>query len=130
MEFKLIKFDNITEGRSSLISLEEMKNIPFKIKRVYYIYGLKPDEERGKHAHKNLEQVLICLHGSCTIILDNGKNRKFVDLSHPCDGLYIGRNIWREMKNFTEGCVLLVLASEYYDESEYIRDYDEFLKAL
>jgi dTDP-4-dehydrorhamnose 3,5-epimerase-like enzyme len=128
MQVKLIEFSAITDGRGSLISLEELKNVPFVIRRVYYMYGMEASQERGKHAHKELEQLIICLFGGCTIILDDGRDRQTVNLDNPSKGLYIEKNIWREMKNFSEKCVLLVLASEYYHENDYIRDYGEFRK--
>ena len=83
---------------------------------------------RGKHAHKNLEQILVCIHGSCKIKLDNGYEQKVVPLEKPYEGLYVPNNMWREMYDFSEGAVLLVFASELYDASDYIRDYDEFLE--
>jgi dTDP-4-dehydrorhamnose 3,5-epimerase-like enzyme len=120
----------ISDDRGSLVSLEGNKNIPFNIKRVYYMYNIRPDQERGKHAHKELEQVIVCVSGSCAFVLDDGKTRETIELNQPDVGLYIGKNIWREIKNFSRGCVLMVLASEYYDEMEYIRNYDEFLKIV
>jgi len=118
------------DERGSLISLEQQKNIPFKIKRVYYIYGTKTDMVRGKHAHPNLKQVAVCVNGSCKFLLDNGKEKQTVELNSPDVGLYIGKNIWREMYDFTPDCVLMVLANEYYNEEEYIRDYQRFLDSI
>ncbi len=111
-----------------LIALEEFIDIPFRIKRVYYMYDTIPDVVRGKHAHKNLQQILVCIHGSCKIRLDNGREKKVVALEKPYEGLYVANDMWREMFDFSEDAVLLVFASELYDESDYIRDYDEFLK--
>ena len=122
VQYRLINFSVIGDSRGSLVSLEGSRNIPFDIKRVYYIYGTKPNQERGKHAHKELQQVIVCLSGSCTIILDDGKKRESIEINRPDVGLYIGKNIWREMKDFSNDCVLMVLANEYYDEKEYIRD--------
>ena len=85
---------------------------------------------RGKHAHRKLEQVIICSAGSCDFILDNGKKRETVHLNNPSQGLYIKHNIWREFTNFSKDCVVTVLASDYYRESDYIRDYNEFLKVI
>lgn len=85
------------------------------------------DQERGKHAHKELEQVVVCVSGSCTIILDDGEKREAIKMNKPNAGLYIGKNTWGEMSNFSNDCVLIVLANEYYDEKEYIRNYEEFL---
>jgi len=118
------------DSRGSLIALEAQKDIPFEIKRIYYIFDTKVGIVRGYHAHKTLQQVLICVSGSCTIVLDDGKERSEVLLEKPDVGLYIGPGIWREMKNFSHDAVLLVLASEYYDENDYIREYDTFKRYL
>ncbi|MBE5943312.1 MAG: WxcM-like domain-containing protein [Lachnospiraceae bacterium] len=118
------------DDRGQLVALEEFKDIPFEIKRVYYIYDTLEGVRRGFHAHKNLEQILICIHGSCKVMLDNGKEKKIVPLEKPYEGLYIANNMWREMYDFSPDAVLLVLASEIYDESDYIRNYDEFLKMV
>ena len=116
------------DERGQLVALEENKDIPFKIKRVYYMYDTLPGVTRGYHAHKSLEQILICVHGSCKILLDNGEERKTVPLERPYEGLYVANNMWREMYDFSPDAVLMVLASELYDEEDYIRDYDEFLR--
>ncbi len=115
------------DQRGQLIALEEYKDIPFHIKRVYYMYDTIPDMIRGCHAHKKLEQILICIHGSCKIKLNNGTETKIVHLERPYEGLYVSNNMWREMYDFSSDAVLMVLASELYDESDYIRDYQEFL---
>lgn len=109
-----------------LVALEEHTEIPFQIKRVYYMYDTGIGVRRGYHAHKKLEQILICIHGSCKIHLDDCKETKEIVLDKPYEGLYISNSIWREMYDFTEDAVLMVLASEIYDESDYIRDYQEF----
>ncbi len=123
----LIKFQVMGDERGSLVSLEENSNIPFKIKRVYYIYGTNVDVSRGFHAHKNLEQVVVCLNGSCRFVLDNGRTREEVVLDSPDIGLHINGLIWREMHDFTEDCVLMVLASERYLKDDYILEYNDFL---
>ena len=129
MDVKFIEFDIKGDERGKLIALEQFKNIPFEIKRVYYIFDLKNKIPRGFHAHKNLQQVVICLKGSCKFLLDNGEERvKDIILDSPNKGLFIDKMIWREMYDFSEDCVLLVLASDYYDEGDYIRNYGEFLK--
>ena len=120
----------IGDERGKLVSIEANKNISFDIKRVYYIFDTLPDQERGKHAHKNLEQLIIAMDGSCQFILDDGKNRESVWLNRPDVGLYIGKNMWREMRHFSYGCKLMVLASDYYNEDEYIRDYSIFKKTV
>jgi len=118
------------DNRGSLVSLEQLKNIPFKIKRVYYIYNTQADMVRGKHAHPNLKQVIVCVSGSCKFLLDDGKNKKNIKLDSPNTGLYIGKNVWREMYDFSKDCVLVVLANDFYNESEYIRDYQTFLQKV
>lgn len=118
------------DERGMLIALEEFNDIPFRIKRVYYMYDTGRGVVRGHHAHKSLEQILVCIHGTCKIRLDNGRERKVVNLEKPYEGLYVGSNIWREMYDFSEDAVLMVLASEVYNEADYIRDYDEFLKLV
>lgn len=127
MEIKIIDFKIMGDNRGSLISLEQNRNIPFEIQRVYYIFDTKKDVRRGFHAHKNLKQVLVAVHGSCKVLLDDGISREVVTLDSPSFGLYIDSFVWREMYDFSEDCVLLVLASEYYDENDYIRKYEEFL---
>jgi len=128
MEIKKYTFPPHGDDRGQLVVVEENKDIPFDVKRVYYIYDTLTDVVRGHHAHKCLEQVLICVHGSCKIHLDNGFETEEVLLDKPYEGLYISNDIWREMYDFTPDAVLLVLASQYYDEADYIRNYDEFLK--
>ncbi len=118
------------DERGQLVSLEEFKDIPFQIKRVYFMYETEKGVVRGKHAHKNLEQILVCIHGRCKIRLDNGHEKKVVPLERPYEGLYVANDMWREMFDFSSDAVLLVFASEVYDESDYIRDYDEFLKFI
>jgi len=120
-------FQQHGDDRGQLVALEELKDIPFAIKRVYYMYDTGEGVRRGYHAHKNLEQILICIHGSCKILLDNGEEKKVVILEKPYEGLYISNEMWREMYDFSSDAVLLVLASDYYDEEDYIRDYNTFL---
>ena len=118
------------DSRGQLVALEEFKDIPFQIRRVYYMYDTGAGVVRGRHAHRSLEQILICIHGSCKILLDNGYEKKVVPLERPYEGLYVANDMWREMYDFSPDAVLLVLASELYDEKDYIRDYDEFLKFI
>ena len=118
------------DDRGQLVALEEFIDIPFEIKRVYYMYETGEGVRRGFHAHKSLEQILICIHGTCKILLDNGFEKKIVPLEKPYEGLYISNDMWREMYDFSPDAVLLVLASDLYDESDYIRDYDEFIKMV
>ena len=123
-------FQQHGDERGQLVALEEFKDIPFEIKRVYYMYDTGEGIHRGFHAHKTLKQILICIHGSCKVLLDNGEEKKIVSLEKPYEGLCIAHNMWREMYDFSPDAVLMVLASEYYDESDYIRDYDEFLNSV
>lgn len=130
MNYKVLNLQVINDERGKLVSLESLKNLPFAIKRVYYMFDTSPDEPRGFHAHKELEQLVIAIDGACEFVLDDGKSKESVWLNRPDFGLYIGKNMWREMRNFSYGCKLMILASDYYDESEYIRDYAEFLKRV
>ena len=128
MEIIKYAFQQHGDHRGQLVALEEGKEIPFQVKRVYYMYDTVEGVRRGYHAHKCLEQILICVHGSCKILLDNGKETAVVNLDTPYEGLYISNDMWREMYDFSSDAVLMVLASELYDEADYIRNYDEFLK--
>ncbi len=130
MLYKLIEFTTMGDDRGSLIALEENHNAPFDIKRVYYIYGTISGVRRGLHAHKNLKQIAVCITGSCMFNLDNGHEKDDVLLDSPTKGLLIEGLVWREMYDFSSDCVLMVIASEYYDENDYIRDYDAFLEEL
>ena len=123
-------FQQHGDERGMLVALEEYNDIPFEIKRVYYMYDTLENVHRGFHAHKNLEQILICIHGSCKVLLDNGKEKKIVSLEKPYEGLYVPNNMWREMYDFSPDAVLMCLASEVYSEEDYIRNYDEFLKFI
>lgn len=123
-----ITLKKITDVRGSIIVLEEGREIPFPVRRCYYIYDTKPDQPRGAHAHKALEQICICVHGSCDIVLDDGKGKTEIRMDDPATGVYVGPMVWREMCNFSNDCVFLVLASLPYDENDYIRSYDEFIK--
>ena len=127
---EIITYDFTSHGdeRGQLVALEEHKDYPFEVKRVYYLFDTKQGVRRGFHAHKCLQQILVCVSGSCKILLDNGVEKETVLLDRPTLGLYVGNNMWREMYDFSPDAVLLVLASELYDEADYIRDYDEFLK--
>ncbi len=130
MQVKKYKFQKHGDDRGMLVALEEGKDIPFVIKRVYYIYDTLTGVRRGFHAHKNLKQILICVKGSCKLHLDNGHETAEVVLDKPYEGIYIENNIWREMYDFSKDAVLLVLASELYNESDYIRNYQDFIKFI
>ena len=123
-------FQQHGDDRGQLVALEEFKDIPFEIKRVYYMYDTGEGVHRGFHAHRSLEQILICIHGSCKVLLDNGTEKKVISLEKPYEGLYIANDMWREMYDFSSDAVLLVLASDFYKEEDYIRDYDVFLKEV
>lgn len=129
---KLISLQQVVDERDGILSIAEgMKNIPFEIKRVFYIYGLAyPKAQRGYHAHKELEQVLFCLNGSCKLMLDDGTNKQYFYLTDPNQGLYIGPKVWLQLFEFSNDCIILVFNSDYFKESDYIRDYDEFIKFL
>ena len=123
-----IHFPPLGDERGSLVALETGKTVPFDIKRVYYIFATQKDVARGFHAHKNLKQIVVCVTGKCRMILDDSKVRQEIWLDSPTKGLLISDLVWREMHDFSQDCVLLVLASEHYDESDYIRDYEDFIK--
>jgi len=123
-----IKFMDYNDQYGHLTPIEAQKDVPFEIKRVYYISKVNPDVTRGYHSHKKLHQVLICLNGSVKIRLKNPNEEVVYELNDQSVGLYIGPMIWREMFDFSEGSVLLVLASDHYDEEDYIRNYDFYLK--
>lgn len=125
-----LNFPVLGDDRGSLIALEPFSEVPFDIKRVYYIFGTKEGVARGFHAHRDLQQNLIAVSGSCKILLDDGVQKEEVLLDSPETGLIVDKLVWHEMYEFSEDCVLLVLASDLYDESDYIRDYKEFLQVL
>lgn len=125
-----VDFPPLGDDRGSLVALEAEKTVPFEIKRVYYIFGTQQGVARGFHAHYNLKQVAVCVTGKCRMILDDGVTREEAWLDSPTNGLLIGDLVWREMHDFSEDCVLLVLASEHYDETDYIRDYKKFVEIV
>jgi len=120
-----IRFTEVSDIRGNLSAIESNRDVPFELKRIYYITGVPQGIDRGFHSHYNLQQVLLCLNGSVTIRVESDVLESHV-LSDPADGLYIGPMVWREMAEFSDQAVLLVLASEYYNESDYIRDYNVF----
>lgn len=128
MEEKIEKYKVYTDKYGKLVALEGNDVIPFNIRRVYYIYEVEENVRRGFHSHKELEQVLICVHGSVKILLKTPNDEKIVTLNNPSEGLYIGPDIWREMYDFEDNAVLLVLASDHYKQNDYIRNYDEYAK--
>lgn len=125
-----IQLKSLGDERGQLVVLEGNQTVPFDIKRVYYIYGVDPQIPRGFHAHKVTRQVAICIKGSCKMLMDDGNAKTTVLMDSPTQGVLINVMQWHEMHDFSEDCILMVLASEHYDESDYIRDYDNFLKAV
>lgn len=127
---ELIRLDIHGDHRGSLVALEQGANIPFEVKRAYYIFDTKNGVSRGYHAHYCLQQYVVCIAGKCRIVTDDGITRESTWLDSPTKALLIKNLIWREMHDFSEGCVLLVFASHHYNESDYIRDYEDFKKAV
>ncbi len=110
----------------NLTVVENGITVPFEVRRVYYLYDVPGGEERGGHAHRQLQQFIIAVSGSFDVVIDDGERRRTVSLNRPYNGLHIRPGIWRELNNFSSGAVCLVLASEHYDEADYIRDYTDF----
>ena len=127
---KLIELPKIADPRGNLTYIEGGRHVPFQIQRVYYLYDTPGGAERGGHAHKGLHQLIVAMSGSYDVVLDDGNQRKRIHLNRSYYGLYVCPMIWRELDNFSSCAVCLVLASNLYDESDYYRDYQEFLKAL
>ena len=126
MEIKIVNIPKIEDPRGNL-SVIEKEVVPFEIKRVYYLYDVPAGAERGGHAHKKLQQFLVALSGSFDVILNDGKEEKIITLNKPFEGLLITNGIWRELKNFSSGAVCLVVASDVFEEADYIREFDDFL---
>ncbi|HOI91863.1 MAG TPA: FdtA/QdtA family cupin domain-containing protein [Candidatus Rifleibacterium sp.] len=130
MEIKFYDLQIRGDDRGSLVVVEGLRDIPFEMKRVYYVFDTKMDVKRGFHAHKELEQVAVCVAGSCKFHLDDGKDTTEAQLDSPTKGLYIGKMMWHEMYDFSPNCVLMVFASQYYDEADYIRSYEKFCELI
>lgn len=130
LDIKLIDLPKITDPRGNLTFAEGEGHVPFAVKRAYWVYDVPAGESRGGHAHKRLKQLVIALSGSFTVTLDNGYERRTVLLNHPWQGLLIDTDTWRTLDDFSSGAVCLVLASEHYEEEDYIYDYDEFLEYI
>lgn len=126
----LEEFKVLGDHRGQLVALEVNKQIPFDVKRVFYIYGTQEGIPRGNHSHYKTKQFLVSVAGSCKVSLDNGKTKETFDLNKPNLGLFQDALIWGSMHDFSSDCVLLVMADEYYDVSDYITDYDKFLEVL
>lgn len=127
---RIIDFPKITDPRGNLTFVEGGNHIPFDIKRVYYLYDVPGGAERGGHAHKKLQQVIIAMSGSFDVVLDDGTAQKRIHLNRSYYGLYVPTMMWREIDNFSSGSVCMVLASELYEESDYFRDYHAFMQAV
>jgi len=124
--YKELNFNELGDERGRLVIAEVPLNIPFDIKRIFYIYDTKGEIIRGQHANLNSEFVLINLCGKCKVKLDTGKEQKIVELDRPHKGLYLNKMVWKDMYDFSDDSILLVLSSHVYDANEYIRDYDKF----
>ena len=130
LDYEIIELPKITDPRGNLTVAEQLKNVPFDIKRVYWTYDVPGGESRGGHAHKALYQLVVAMSGSFTVTLDNGEERKTILLNHPWQGLLIKPNTWRTLDDFSSGAVCLVLASELFDEEDYIYEYSDFIQYM
>ena len=130
LEAKIIDLTKITDPRGNLTVAESCKDVPFNIKRTYWVYDVPGGENRGGHAHKQCQEVIIALSGSFHVMLDNGQEQISVLLNHPYQGLFVDTDTWRTLDDFSSGAVCLVLASELFEEEDYIREYDEFIEYL
>lgn len=124
---KIIQLPKITDPRGNLSFIESGSHIPFEIKRVYYLYDVPGGSDRGSHAHKDLQQFIVAMSGSFKVNLDDGKNKKSFQLNRSYYGLYVCPMMWRDLNDFSSGAVCMVLASKNYDETDYIRDYNQFV---
>lgn len=127
---KIIDLPKITDPRGNLSFIEGGRHIPFEIKRVYYLYDVPGGSDRGSHAHKKLHQFIVAMSGSFDVVLDDGKEKKRFHLNRSYYGLYVCPMMWRDLDNFSSGAVCMVLASEHYDEADYIRDYQQFVNLV
>jgi len=130
IDCKIIDLIKISNPKGNLTFIEECRHIPFNIKRVFYLYDVPGGAERGGHAHRKDQQFIIAMSGSFDVILDDGSEKKRFHLNRSYYGLYVCTMVWRELDNFSSGSVCMVLASEYFDENDYFRDYDQYIKAL
>jgi len=126
---RMVDLPKISDPRGNLTFIEGRNHIPFDIQRVYYLYDVPGGAERGGHAHKGLHQLIIAMSGSFDVVLDDGREKRRIHLNRSYNGLYVCPMIWRELDNFSSGSVLMVLASNVYDEDDYYRNYDDFLTA-
>jgi dTDP-4-dehydrorhamnose 3,5-epimerase-like enzyme len=126
---RMIELTKISDPRGSLTFIEGVRHVPFEIRRVYYLYDVPGGATRAGHGHRRLQQLMIAMSGSFDVLLDDGSERRRIHLNRPYYGLYIAPMIWRELENFSSGSVCTVLASDYYDESDYFYNYEEFTRA-
>jgi len=125
-ECRLIDLPVVSDPRGNLTFVEGGRHVPFEIKRVYYLYDVPGGAERGGHAHKSLQQLIVAMSGSFDVVLDDGRQKKRVHLNRSYFGMYVCPMVWRELDNFSSGSVCMVLASNFYDEDDYYRNYEEF----
>ena len=130
MDNPIVDLKDLGDIRGLLVAIEGAKTIPFEIKRTYFLVNMRHDLARGFHAHQKLQQFAVCLKGSCRFIMDDGIHKNDYIMSDPTKGIFIDANIWHEMHDFSEDCVLLVIASDHYDENDYVRDYDQFIATV
>ena len=130
MNYKVYTLKNYGDERGSLIPIEENNNVDFDVKRVFYIYGTTDGTRRGVHANKDSEFLMVVISGSCKVLVDDGYKKEVVELNHPNQALYLDKMVWKEMYDFSYNSVLLVISNKKYNENEYIRNYDEFLKIV
>ena len=129
-EPRIIQLPKISDPRGNLSVIEELKDLPFKIERTYWIYDVPGGETRGGHAYKENQELIVALSGSFDVVLDNGKEKILYSLNRSYNGLYVPKGMWRVMENFSTNSLALVLSSTKFDEKDYIRDYQEFLKTV
>jgi len=128
--YKVIDFEIHPDERGKLTSLSSNKEIPFEIKRLYYTWDMPKEAIRGGHAHRNLDEVVICLHGFCDFVLDDGKETLTIHLDQPNKGIYIPAHLWRDFRNFSSDCVVILIASDYFHPEDHVKDYNEFLELI
>lgn len=128
--YKIIEFPQLGDKRGQLVVMEELKEVPFEFKRIFYIYGTKENVIRGQHANRFSQFLLINLCGTCKVLVDDGKDKEIVVLDKPHTGVHLDRLVWKDMYDFSPDSILLVLSSELYDKAEYINDYEQFLQEV
>lgn len=130
IKYKVYTLKNFGDDRGSLIPIEEGNNVKFKVKRVFYIYGTSNDVRRGIHANKDSQFLMVVISGSCKVLVDDGFKREVIELNQPNQALYLDKMVWKEMYDFSKNAILLVISNQKYNENEYIRDYDEFVRMV